>query len=481
MKQWLNSDKVNARKIFYFSIGPVGGAVLGFITLPTMAWFFTPADIGKLTMLQVAISFSLLLFSLGLDQAYVREFHEVDDKPALLKAVVIPGQVILWLSIITISLLPWSVSEFLFGRDSMYLTILLFLSVLTAFNSRFLSLILRMQERGLAYSVSQVLPKLIFLVIIFTNVVFSFDAVFENLILAHLISLFSVFVIYAWNTRNQWIPAVSSSIDRRNLIQMIRYAIPLIGGGVAFWGLTAMDKFFLRELSSFEELGVYSMAVSFAGAALVFRAIFSTVWAPVVYKWAAEGVNPAKIKEVIDYVTLAVIVIWSLAGMFSWLTSYILPPPYKNVQFILIVAMTYPLLYTLSEATGVGIGIKRKTIYTMLAAIVALVVNGIGNYFLIPLYGAGGAAMASAISFMVFFIIKTEASSFLWESFDRSKMYLLVITSLSFSLLINTVDISVLFGVVFWFLLMLIALALYKKQLIAINFTITKQLKNHFD
>lgn len=456
---------MNARKIAYFSIGPIGGAILGFITLPIVAWFFTPEDIGRLTMLQVVISFSLLFFSLGLDQAYVREFYEVDDKPALLKSVIIPGQIVLWLTILVIALLPWSVSEILFGIDSIYLTTLLFLSVLIAFNSRFLSLILRMQERGFAFSMSQVLPKLIFLVVIFVYINFSFDAAFENLILAHLISLSAVFVIYAWNTREQWLPAISASIDRKNFIKMLRYAIPLIGGGLAFWGLTAMDKFFLRGLSSFNELGIYSMAVSFAGAALVFQAIFSTVWAPIVYKWVVEGVKPAKIKEVIDYVTLIVIVIWSLAGMFSWLTNYILPSSYEAVQFILIAAMAYPLLYTLSEATGIGIGIKRKTIYTMLAAVIALIINGIGNYLLIPIYGAAGAAVASALSFMIFFIIKTEISVMLWESFERKRMYVLVTVAMSFSLLINVEEINVLFSAILWLLLMLTTLVCYKKQL----------------
>ena len=60
------------KKIAAFALGPLGGALLSFITLPVITWIFSQQDIGRLAMLNVVISFSTLLFSLGLDQAYVR-------------------------------------------------------------------------------------------------------------------------------------------------------------------------------------------------------------------------------------------------------------------------------------------------------------------------------------------------------------------------------------------------------------------------
>jgi len=455
---------MNTRKVLAFSVGPIGAAFLGLITLPVIAWLFSPEDIGRLTMLNVIVSFALLLFSLGLDQAYVREFHEVEDKPGLLKAVFIPGFLILLIALTAVGLSPWSISGLLFGIDSLLLSGLMVLAIVLSFFSRFLSLILRMQERGLAFSMSQLLPKLLFLVIVLGYLWLGASAIFENLMLANVLALSMVFILYAWNTRKDWIPALTASIDKAKQNQMIRYAIPLIGSGVAFWGLTTMDKVFLRSLSTFEELGIYSVAVSFAGAALVFQAIFSTVWAPVVYKWAAEGVDPKKIKNVMDFVTLAVIVIWSLAGMFSWVVTYILPPEYDNVQYILLTAMAYPLLYTLSESTGVGIGIKRKTMFSLLAAVVALMINAIANWLLIPIYGAAGAAMGSALAFFVFFAIRTEASSKLWESFERSRMYGFVLLLLVLSLVVNLIDVG-LVQITFYSTVLLAGMFFYKAQM----------------
>ena len=42
-----------------------------------------------------------------------------------------------------------------------------------------------------------------------------------------------------------------------------------------------------------------------------------------------------------DLVALAIILIWSVAGIFSWAVAYILPADYENVQHILILAIAY--------------------------------------------------------------------------------------------------------------------------------------------
>lgn len=433
---------MDAKKVLAFSIGPISGAVLGLITIPIIAWYFSPEDIGRLTMLTVTISFSLLLFSLGLDQAYVREFHEVKDKPSLLKGVFLPGFILLTFSLVLLLLMPISISKILFDIESTLLSALIICGILLSFISRFLSLILRMQERGLAFSMSQLLPKLFFLLLILSFLLFNVPPVFENLLIANILSLFTVFIIFVWNTRTEWMLAIKSLIEKSKQKQMINYALPLIGSGIAFWGLTAMDKFFLRSLSSLSELGIYSVAVTFAGVALVFQSIFSTIWVPTVYKWVAEKVDLEKIKNVMDLVALAIILIWSIAGIFSWAVAYILPEDYENVQHILLLAMAYPLLYSLAESTGVGIGIERKTIFALLATVVALVVNAICNWFLIPIYGAAGAAMGSAVAFSIFFIIRTEASSRLWMSFERHRMYIFVILLLLLSLFVNIVDLN---------------------------------------
>lgn len=90
------------KQIAAFAIGPIGGAFLSLISLPVITWFFSQDDVGRMAMLQVTLGFSILFFSLGLDQSYVREFHEAENKPALLKRAMLPGLVLLLITVLVL-------------------------------------------------------------------------------------------------------------------------------------------------------------------------------------------------------------------------------------------------------------------------------------------------------------------------------------------------------------------------------------------
>ncbi|NMR26813.1 oligosaccharide flippase family protein [Pseudoalteromonas sp. NEC-BIFX-2020_015] len=430
---------MNLRKILLFALGPLGNSVLGLFILPISAWFFTTEDIGRLSMYQLVVSFSIILFGLGLDQGYVREYHDSPgcQKDKLFKTLFLSAITVLFLVVLVSLLIPVELSYLVTGIQSKWISLYIILGVVFAFISRFLALILRMNERALAYSLSQLLPKLLFLFVLLSYLYFEVESEFESLIAAQLAGVVSAFVILIINTRISLIDAIKESFDLILLKRILLYTVPLIGSGLTFWGLAATDKFLLRLLSTFEELGVYSMAYSFSAVALILQAIFSTVWAPQVYKWASKGGGGENVKDSVQIIALVICLVWSFVGLLSWLSLLILPDEYARVDVLILAVIAYPLLYTLSEATGVGIGVKRKTMYALLATFIALVINFFGNYLLIPLFQAEGAAISSAISFFIFFIIKTEYSNRIWVEFERFRMYLIISIHIALACFLN--------------------------------------------
>ncbi|MBD3655376.1 lipopolysaccharide biosynthesis protein [Marinobacter sp.] len=420
---------MTGKQIAAFAIGPVGGALVGLISLPIITWFFSQEDVGRMAMLQVTLGFSILLFSLGLDQSYVREFHETEKKAALLKRAMLPGLVLLVMTVLVLLSLGGTLAGWLFDVPQWHLSVLVAVALLASYISRFLSLVLRMNERGLAYSMSQLLPKLLLLVIIGAYVAVSADKDLTNLVLANTAAVVFVCVIYGWNTRAEWLAGIRTKVDVDELKSMLRFGLPLILGGLAFWGLTAIDKVFLRSMATFEELGVYSVSVSVAAAASILQSVFSTVWAPTVYKWASAGTGLENVHRVSRYILALVVLGFSLAGLLSWTVIYFLPANYTAVQWIVVSCIGYPLLYTLSETTVVGIGISRRSVYSMVAAIISFAVNLVGNWWLIPLYGAAGAAVSTCVSFWVFFFLRTEFSIYLWKPVPRLLLYAFTLTS----------------------------------------------------
>lgn len=411
------------KKILYFALGPIGGALLGFILLPIVAWYFSQDDVGRMALLNVVLSFTTLFFTLGLDQAYVREYHVVENKARLLKATVLPGFIFLFFTLSASLFGGPFLADVIFSINSTNISWLLAVTLLCSFLSRFLSLVLRMNENGLAFSMCQLLPKLFVLLVIVAYILLDCDRTFELLLLANTLAVVMACMIFSWNTRREWRFAFSEEINWQELQKMLRFGLPLIVGGIAFWGLTSLDRIMLSRWGSYSELAVYSVSVSFAAVATIFQSVFSTVWAPTVYRWARESDGDDKVIAVTRYVLLLVISLFCLAGLLSWFVPLILPKQYTEVQWILVACLAYPLFYTLSETTVVGIGITRRSVYAMISCILAFLVNIVCNYALIPLYGAAGAASSIALSFWVFLVFRTEFSIRVWKPQPRGALY----------------------------------------------------------
>ncbi|MFQ1757305.1 lipopolysaccharide biosynthesis protein [Aeromonas veronii] len=468
------------KKILHFALGPVGGALLGIISLPIIAWLFSQEDVGKMALLQVVLSFATLFFTLGLDQGYVREFHESLNKPQLLKTSVLPGFTVLLVSLMICLLFGPFLSELVFSIQSTFVSWMLAIALLSSFLSRFLSLVLRMNERGLAFSMSQVLPKAFILLIILSYVQLDIEKTFENLLLANTLSIVFACLIFSWNARNEWYSSFSCRVDIQQLKRMLRFGFPLILSGIAFWGLTSVDRVMLSRWSNYNELALYSVSISFAAAATIFQSVFSTVWAPTVYKWASNNEGHDKVIMVNRYVLMFVVILFCLAGLFSWIVPLILPSEYIPVQWILVACIAYPLLYTLSETTVVGIGISRKSSYAMLAAALALLINLLCNYFFIPRFGAAGAASSTALSFWFFLIFRTEFSIHVWRPIPRVALYsftfMAVIGAVMGALLPNLLGYII---YIYWSILLLCCLLFFRREVLMVKGKILSLLKNN--
>lgn len=424
---------MNKRKILAFASGPILSAALSFAALPIIGWYFSPEDVGRNNAFQIVISFSILLFVLGLDQAYVREFHEAKNRSSLFKSCFFPGGVFLFLVLVGTLPLSDGMANLLYGKSESQWYWLTLICIFLSFANRFLSLILRMQERGLAYSLSQVIPKAVFLLVLVGYAFWKIPENYLDLLYANLLSILFATLTLCWNTKKDLRLVISERMNFLEQKGVLKFGAPLIGAGMAYWGLSATSAITLRAFSSFEELGVYSMAMSFAGVAVIFQSIFSTIWMPMVYRWVANQEDLKKIDAVTWMVAICVCLIFSLVGLFSWVIKYILPDGYHKIQFILTCCLAQPLLYTLSEATVVGLNVQRKSMHALGIALVALISNAILSVLLIPSLGATGAAISNAVAYFVFFAARTELSARVWRTVPRGPLYLIIACMMFFS------------------------------------------------
>ncbi|MFQ6171910.1 lipopolysaccharide biosynthesis protein [Oryzobacter sp. R7] len=417
---------MNARTIAGFAVGPVATAAISLVTVPAVTWAFSADDVGRFNILQLSVSFVVLLASMGLDQGYVREFHETDDAAVLVRSAFLPCLLVAMLLTVPAVVLAEPLAQLLFDLSDPRVIWLVAASSLAALLARLLSLVLRMKERSLAFSASQAVPKLLFLVVLGPVFLIAVTREFLLLEVALLISWVAAAVVTAWATRDTWFGALSARLDRQLLRRLLRYSLPLVVAGLGYWALTAASSVALRSMSSLAELGVYSVALSFAGAAVVVQSIFSVVWAPVVYRWAVEEHDLDRVDRVAGRLLAVVALVFCAVGAFSFLLDLVLPARYDAVKYLVLATIAAPLLYTLSEVTGIGINLARRTSWSVAATVLALLVSAVLNLLLVPLLGAQGAVLATMVAYVAFLVMRTEASRQLWRPLPRGRLYVTV-------------------------------------------------------
>ena len=427
---------MNLSKIAGFALGPVLSALLGLLTVPLMAWTFEPEVIGKVAMLTTFLAGCSLVFTLGLDQAYVREYHEVEDKPALFYTLVVPSLIITFVFCLVILLFHEAVSQVLFSEvtNTWYIAGLVAAAVFLTIILRFFSLVLRMKEQGLKFSLMQVSTKFSLLFAILVLLIIGGSYGFITALSFSCLSIFVSIIFALYFTNDEWRVAFSKKIDKETLVKALKFGSPLIISGFAFWGLTSVDKLAIRYFSGMEQLGVYSVAFSFAAVMTIFQRVFSTIWAPIVYRWNKDGVKIDQFSLVTDWVVIVLSSVFFMVVIASPILTFILPQTYSGVINLLPACMLFPVFYTLSETTVVGMNVARKTGYSILITLLPLFLNIILSYVLIPAYGAGGAALSVALSFFIYLLLRTEVSKKLWVKFRVFELYLV-----SLILIINAV------------------------------------------
>ncbi|OYU27713.1 MAG: hypothetical protein CFE41_09340 [Burkholderiales bacterium PBB2] len=414
---------MDKRNLTWFAIGSLASSALSFISIPIIAWAFDDGDIGRAALLISCSGLSTLIFALGLDQSFTREFNESRDRSSLLMNAAAPGALTMFaLAIVLMACAPTLLADIIFGLKSSSLSLYIIGYVFVVYTSRFLSLNLRMQEDGKRYAASLLIAKIGFVSIIcIANI--TPKPKLQHLLIAHGVSVSAGFAYLLFCTKETWTKWRLNLFDRKLLGAMLHFGIPAATSGMLFWGLEGIDKFLLRSLSSYEELGVYSIALSISAIAAVATTMFTTVWIPMVYRWVAKEENLDRIDAVSRHALAVTVFIVGLAGAFSWTLQYVLPAKHLVVQKLIACCMLWPLCYALSETTGLGIAVARATRLSLLAAAAALAVNVCLNLLLLPRFGASGAAVALAAGIWVFLFFRSEVSHRIWRANPRLALY----------------------------------------------------------
>ncbi len=417
------------RKFMSFSYGSWLGMLVGFLGTIITTRLLDPADFGKASMFTLALNLIMIFMMFGTDQAFVRFFYEEKEEARsrlLLHSLKLPMLIAL-LILPPLLIFYGPVTHFLIEEEVFHIAVLLVVGIFFQFFYRFAVLVIRMKQKGHLYSILEVANRTLNIVFIILFV-FMWGASFKAIIYATVVTFIVLSIIAILFEKSFWRFGRGSTTTYESTNQfkdIVIFSYPFVISTMITWLFQSFDRIALKQYSTFEELGLFAAALKIIALLSVIQVAFNTFWAPVCYEHYEKNPDDtdfyARIARIIAMVMFS-ISIAMIAG--KELIIMFLGSAYREAAFIMPFLVFMPMLYTMSLTTGLAMNLLKKTKWHIPIAILACIVNIVGNILLVPEYGAIGAALSTAIAYIIYFAFRTHVSQYYMPiRFGLVKMY----------------------------------------------------------
>ena len=456
------------KQFFSFSYGTIINLFLGLITTPIITRLIGPNDLGLASIFSLTLNILTLITIFGTDQAFARYYYDNfgAEKRSLLKKIgyiIIP---IFFMIVIIMFSFRTYFSVLLFGQESFsFLIPIILFTVFANVLLVFSKLIIRMEQKGNLFSIQMVVGKIINFSISLLFIYFiveNYIALISAEILGILIISLSLLIINKKYWSSTKTPLISSSKK-----EIFSYSYPIALSTIVFWGLQAFDRFALKEFVSFQELGIYVGAFRIVALLQVGAVAFSTYWVPLSYeKFNKDKNNYLFFEKAYNAVSTLFFVSAVLFILSKDLLILVLGVEYQDAKYLLPLLVFVPMMQIITNITFVGINFYKKTKLHLVVTSISLLVNILLNLYLIPMFGAKGAALATAFSYLIYFYLYTYFSTKLFKAnFHIAKTSLQLFLIFTFAIYNTFINLS--FYINFAISIFIISIILYvnKKHL----------------
>lgn len=386
-----------------YGVANFGVRGLNFLLLPIYTRYLTPADYGMIALAETLAGFMLQIVNMGFDTSIQRlYFQHVDSGDELssyigsaLKFAFAVEAIFL---ILIFALGPW-MQQLFWAREVIPFLYIAMASVTAAgmqfFNYRLI--LYQAEQRPRLYALLAFLSFGLIATSCIALVVFAHLGVKGMLcgkLFASLICL-TIATVIGW-------PALRSHFQWQYIRNTIAVGVPLVPHQLMAVGLMSADRFVLAHYRSLHEVGIYSVGYTFGMAMSLVTTSLNQAWAPIYYETARTGQDGRRILgKMCSGIITVLIGIACCGALFSrdFMMRFLDKRFEEAVTLVPWIIGAY-LMHSLFSMFALTALQARKTKVIMLASFVALTVNTVLNFALIPKLGMYGAAYATLLAYI---------------------------------------------------------------------------------
>lgn len=214
-------------------------------------------------------------------------------------------------------------------------------------------------------------------------------------------NIYCVIAVKYWKIRKT--PFV---LNKAQMWEMLRYSIPLIFTGLAWWVNNSLDRFFILHYCGVDVNGIYAVANKIptlltAVHSVVYQAMQLSVFSEM--KSADSKEYMKKMYSIYNFIMVlagAVLIVINIPlAQILFKGAYFVA--WKYVPIMLIST----IIYSVIGYTTVIAAVSSETITITVGTVSGAVVNALLNFLLIPRWGLHGAVIATMIGYLVIWVV----------------------------------------------------------------------------
>jgi O-antigen/teichoic acid export membrane protein len=385
-----------------YGVGDNLAKAIGFLLIPLYTHYLATEQYGTLELLDLTTYVIGLFLAMGVAPSVVRFYYEYEDRKGR-EQVISSAMISIWVvSLSALGLLilfSRNISVVVFAAPDYYRFFqIVFITMVVNLSNEIPMTVLRIEQKSVLY-VSISLTRLT--ITLFLNIWFIvyLGMGIMGILVAGLIStsLAGVFLTVYMLRR------IRFSCSLKIVKEILRFGLPLIGSWLGAFVLHFGDRFLLQRLDSLESVGIYALAYKFGMMAFALIITpFSRTWSPTRFEIVKQPDAEDVFSHVFTYVCFAqLFASLGIAVLAKDVLRVVADEAYWPAHAYVPVILLGYLFYSAYLYVQFGVLLKKKTKYLGVSALIVAVVNILLNYLLIPRLGIWGAALATALSFIL--------------------------------------------------------------------------------
>ena len=408
-------DKLIKNTLIY-SIGSFGSKILSFLLLPLFSLYLTTVEMGQYDLILTFVLLVTPLITLQLSDAIYRWLIATDKTSSAEQVITTALSLFLVATIITFIVVGIVVY---FEPQPYVLETMLFLFFSALF------FILQQVLRGLGLTQKFALIGILYsLLLLLFSLVFlwgcnnKLQAVLLAMIVANIVV--NIIILWRWKIYHY---LSGKYIDKKLIIPMLSYSLPLVPNAVSWWLMTMANKYIILQQLNTAANGIYAVSSRLPSILMIVFSLFLLAWQDVILKDDKADyreITTNTFSQLSKFMFSVGLIFISISEP---LIHYLFSSQFYEAWQYMPILVLATIFTSFCAFLGTAYQQKKNTLKILTTTIVGAVVNIIMSYFLIEYIGLFAAALGTLFSFIVVFIIRQQ---------DVKSFYPVVLTVKSF-------------------------------------------------